>query len=139
MTTSGILLDTHAWLWWSDRGDGWRPAVQTRLAAAVQQQNIYIASITLMEMANMVRKQRVDLSMSLNAWFSMMKEKVGAQALDLTTDIAVEIAQLPADFHGDPADRVIAATARVHGLTLCTHDRRLLQYGKQGLFSTLEI
>jgi len=56
----------------------------------------------------------------------------GLSLLDLSPEVAVESSRLPGQFHGDPADRIIVATARVHGLLLVTQDLKILEYGKAG-------
>jgi PIN domain nuclease of toxin-antitoxin system len=52
----------------------------------------------------------------------------GVLLLDLTPRIAVASTELPGSFHRDPADQIIVATARVHGLPLLTSDERILNY-----------
>ena len=54
-------------------------------------------------------------------------------------DVAIEAVQLPAELHADPADRMIVATARVHGWRLATRDNRLLEYGKAGHATTIAV
>jgi PIN domain nuclease of toxin-antitoxin system len=49
----------------------------------------------------------------------------------LTPEIAIESSHLPGDMHGDPADRILAATARILGATLLTKDQRLIEYSRQ--------
>jgi PIN domain nuclease of toxin-antitoxin system len=55
----------------------------------------------------------------------------------LTPEIAIASTRLPGDLHGDPADRLIVATARVHGATLMTKDSKLLAYGRAGHASVM--
>lgn len=57
----------------------------------------------------------------------------------LIPEIAVESVQLPDSFHGDPADRMIVATARVHQLTLLTHDKKILDYAKKEYVSVMRV
>ena len=54
----------------------------------------------------------------------------GVQLLPLTLDIVIESTRLPGEFHRDPADQLIVATARLHGLPLMTADRRIHRWGK---------
>jgi PIN domain nuclease of toxin-antitoxin system len=53
--------------------------------------------------------------------------------------VAAETTLLPAELHGDPADRMLIATARIHRLTLATRDARILAYGKAGLVDVLRV
>ncbi len=57
----------------------------------------------------------------------------GLTSLPLTASIAVESVRLGDDFHRDPADQIIVATARCHGLTLITADERIRKWGKVNL------
>ena len=61
----------------------------------------------------------------------------GLSLAPMTPDIAVEACYLPGDFHGDPADRLIVATARVEGATLVTRDAGIVAYGRVGHLSVL--
>jgi PIN domain nuclease of toxin-antitoxin system len=76
---------------------------------------------------------------SLADWFKISQRSPGVRLIDISPEIALDTMKLPLSFHGDPGDRIIAATARVNGLTLCTHDRDLLRFGKQGLMRTLKV
>ncbi len=77
--------------------------------------------------------------MSLEAWFRATLRQPGVRVIELSPAIALATLSLPAEFPGDPADRLIAATARVEQLALCTHDRALLRFSGNGLFETREI
>lgn len=61
-------------------------------------------------------------------WFAGALEASGIRLLPLTPQIAIEANHLPGEFHRDPADCIITATARIHGATLLTVDRRILAY-----------
>jgi PIN domain nuclease of toxin-antitoxin system len=137
--TQGILLDTHAWLWLEMGEEHFTPAQKRQLQASAVNLHLYVASISLLEIANMHRRGRISLPISLDSWFEQTLSQAGITILQVTPKIAVETTLLPESFHGDPADRLIAATARVENLTLCTHDKALLAHGKQGLYRTLPV
>jgi PIN domain nuclease of toxin-antitoxin system len=63
----------------------------------------------------------------------------GLHLAPITGEIACSCAELPPSFHGDPADRLIAATARCEGLTLLTHDRRLLELADTGHLTAIAV
>lgn len=107
--------------------------------AASANEGLFVSAISLLEVANMDRRKRVLLPIPLQAWLGRAFYTGAIHLLPITPEIASETAALPEAFHGDPADRIIAATARVEDLTLCTHDKLLLMFGKQGLFKTLAI
>jgi len=68
------------------------------------------------------------LSIALDQWMSRALDPGAIAVLPLTPEIAVESCRLPGEFHRDPADQIIVATARVHDLQLVTGDRRMRQY-----------
>ena len=122
-----ILLDTHTWFW--AVGEPERLSKKAlKSITATKPANRGIASISMWELAMMVAKEKVEISISLDQWFEHAVAGTGICVYDLNPQIAVESCNLPGTFHKDPADRLIAATARVHGLTLITKDSRILAY-----------
>lgn len=71
---------------------------------------------------------RLELPCPLTEWFEQALNYPGMRLLELTPEIAIESTQLPGEFHRDPADQMIVATARVHGCGLVTSDSKLLAY-----------
>ena len=80
---------------------------------------------------------RVALPMNIRSWVEEALSKPGISLASITPEIAIESSNLPGNLHGDPADRIILATARDLGATLITRDRLLLKYGKDGQVSTI--
>lgn len=122
------LLDTHAWLW-GVLGDA-RLGRQARraVASAAERTKIGLAAISLKEAAWLLAHQRIVLSAQASAWPDWLRAAAsapGLEVLPLTVEIAIASEQLPASFPKDPADRLIVATARRHGLTLITADGAL--------------
>ena len=76
----------------------------------------------------MVARGRIEIKMTSEQWLDYAIRKTGLRVLELTPKVAVESCELPGDFHGDPADRIIVATARVNGATLVTKDQKILKY-----------
>lgn len=136
---SGVLLDTHAWLWLATGDEKLPVPVRKTLEKFETAGELYVAAISLLEIANMFRRNRVHLPLNLNDWFQRALSDANIGLLPITLEIAAETALLPESFHGDPADRLIAATARVENLTLCTHDKDLLRYARTGLFRALNV
>jgi PIN domain nuclease of toxin-antitoxin system len=87
-----------------------------------------VASISLWEFAMMVAKGRIELKITAEQWLDYATHKTGIHLFELTPKVAVESCELPIPFHGDPADRIIVATARIKGATLLTKDRKILDY-----------
>lgn len=133
----GILLDTHTWLWLATGDERLPVPVRTALEKFEGAGQLFVAAISLLEIANMARRNRVVLSFALHDWLERALSEANIGLIAISPRIAAETSSLPEGFHGDPADRLIAATARVENLTLCTHDKDLLRYGKRGLFRTL--
>lgn len=115
-----VLLDTHVLHWWSAEPDRLSaPAVAAIEAADV----LAVSDITWYELAWLAAHERISLSVPAQAWLSRLSEQV--RTVGVTTQIAVAAAVLPQSFPGDPADRLIYATAVEHGWPLITKDRRL--------------
>ncbi|WP_337185728.1 type II toxin-antitoxin system VapC family toxin [Phenylobacterium sp.] len=66
------------------------------------------------------------------AWFSAFMARPGVRLAALTPEIAIDVSYLPGDFHNDPADRMVVATARRLGATVVTRDQRILEYAQAG-------
>lgn len=119
-----IVLDTHAWLWWvSSPGHIGRKAVQ-RIESA---DRIGVAAISCLEVAAAVATGRISLDRSPLDWLRQALALQRVELLPLTPAVAVKATQL-GSFHGDPADRLIAATAILESAALVTKDRRLRAY-----------
>ncbi len=118
MTT--VLLDTHVLHWWSAEPD----RLSQRAARAVRSAGeLAVAGITWYELAWLARHDRIALSIPLGSWLEQLAATV--RTVGITPAIATAAAALPETFAGDPADRIIYASAVEHGWTLVTKDRRL--------------
>jgi PIN domain nuclease of toxin-antitoxin system len=122
-----IVLDTHAWIWWVD-GDRRLTQSQRSVISAEEANLIGVSAISCWEVAKLVELGRVVLSCSLEDWLDQALSYPGVQLIALTPEIAVESTRLPGDFHRDPADQIIVATARVYGCPLVTSDEKILRY-----------
>ena len=71
---------------------------------------------------------RLELPVGISEWFDKVLSYPGVSVLELTPQIAAESTQLPGNFHADPWDQLIVATARVHGCSLVTSDRQIIRY-----------
>ena len=122
-----IVLDTHAWIWWVD-GDERLTLAQRDVIAAEEGSLIGVSAISCWEVAKLVELGRLALSCSLEEWLDQALSYPGVQLIALTPEIAIESTRLPGDFHRDPADQIIVATARVYGCSLVTSDEKILKY-----------
>jgi PIN domain nuclease of toxin-antitoxin system len=122
-----IVLDTHAWIWWV-HGDKHLSPAQGEAIAANETDLIGVSAISVWEIAKLVERGRLDLSCLLEEWFGLALAYPGVQLLPLTPEIAIESTRLPGEFHRDPADQIIVATARVYGCPMVTSDEKILSY-----------
>jgi len=117
-----IVLDSHVLIWWQSNPEKLsRKAIQ----AIQQAEMIGIAAITCWEIAMLVAKQRLTLDREVGLWLNQALSAASMRLLPLAPDVAVLSSQLPGQFHGDPADRMIVATALHHGSPLITKDKRI--------------
>jgi PIN domain nuclease of toxin-antitoxin system len=135
----GILLDTHAFIWLQGRILTAKADVLATLRTAAEEDNWFISSFMFYEVAYAVARKRLHLDRELKEWFRMAMSPPSPRIVEISPEISATTVLLPSSFHGDPGDRILAATAILHDLTLCTHDKALLRHGKQGLFSTLKV
>jgi PIN domain nuclease of toxin-antitoxin system len=122
-----IVLDTHTWVWWVHRDKSLLPEHQAFVQAHVVQ-GLGVSIFSCWEVAKLDLLGRVQLPYPINAWLQFALAEPGIKLLDLTPAIVVEANHLPGDFHRDPADQLIVATARVHGCPLVTQDGKIRQY-----------
>lgn len=122
-----IVLDTHIWVWWV-HGDERLTETQAQVIETNETNVIGVSAISCWEIAKLVEYGRLELPCSLREWFEQALSYPGIRLLELTPGVAIESTQLPGEFHRDPADQIIVATARVHGCPLVTSDSKFLKY-----------
>ena len=120
-----LLLDTHFWIWWLTPRSPLKRAERNALDAAAEAGGVCLAAISLSEAQLLHFKQRLQLPLPFPDWLSRATESRVLTVLPLDRDVVIAVDSLPARFHGDPADRLIVATARTHGIPLATRDRAI--------------
>ena len=118
-----LLLDTHIWLWALLEPERLSPAVRTALRSPDNQ--IWLSPISVWEAMVLAERGRLTISTTAAEWVQRMVQAIPRREAPLSHDIAVMSRQLTLP-HQDPADRFLAATALVMGLTLVTADERLM-------------
>jgi PIN domain nuclease of toxin-antitoxin system len=122
------FLDTHAWIWWVTQDKRLSKIAQRAIQSAIRQEGIWISAISVLEIAKKVEKRQLVLDRPFQQWLTSAMSAEGLLIAELTVDILIQSCELPAPFHGDPADQIIAATVRYHGGRLITKDQKLLDY-----------
>jgi PIN domain nuclease of toxin-antitoxin system len=115
-----IVLDTHAWLWWVSAPQ----KLSAKAVAAIEYaKTVGLCPISCWELSTKVATGKLTLDRDLAVWVAQALARPRLEVLPLTPSIATAAGQLGLQgFHGDPADRLIVATALAHGAHLVTKD-----------------
>ncbi len=127
-----FLLDTCALLWLAE---GIELATDARKAVARGKLNV--SAISVWEIANLVRKNQIVLTMPVAKWFQQTSHMMEAALSELTIEILAGSCELPGSPPNDPADRIIIATAREARMVLVTRDKHILAYSRAGYVRTM--
>lgn len=124
-----IVLDTHVLVWWVDGGEKLSiPARQHIKSCEKNEKSILVSSISVWEIAMLVNKDRIQLSMEIDVWLEEISRIKAIHFVPVDNVIAIKSTQLPGQFHKDPADRMIVSLARQLALPLLTADAKILHY-----------
>ena len=133
----GILLDTHTWIWFMSGDKTLKASARKVIDDHLKNSTTHIAAISCWEVAMLEAKNRITLSMPTTEWMEQSFKQSSINTVALTANIAYESCHLPNAFHGDPTDRLIVASARIHDLQLLTRDKQILSYAKHGTLRVL--
>ena len=121
-----LAFDTHTLVWWLTGHERLTSAQTAALRRAeARGDRIGVPAICFWEIAKLVERGRLEFEVPADEVFDEIEEHPTIRLLELSPRIALESTRLGPGFHGDPADQLIAATARVHGLKLVTSDDRI--------------
>jgi PIN domain nuclease of toxin-antitoxin system len=120
-----IVLDTHAWLWWISNPEKLESAAASAIEQAMSENGILISSISTWEIALLVAKGRLALSIDVRDWVRKTESLPFVRFMPVDNTVALRSIALPGAFHADPADRIITATALTTGLPLVTKDAKI--------------
>jgi PIN domain nuclease of toxin-antitoxin system len=117
-----VLLDTHLWLWWLLGSPQLPMRERQAIDQSAQARQLRLAAISLWEAQMLQAQGRLQLDQPFEHWLRRAAAAEVITVLPLDSEVVIRVNSLPADFHGDPADRLIVATALAQGLPLATFD-----------------
>ena len=123
-----IVLDTHVWVWWINGQPTVSSKAERAIRSAASQAAVYVSSISVWEVSQLVAKGRLELAMDVESWVARSEAMPFLHFIPIDNAIAMKSVRLPEPLHHDPADRIIIATSMQLGFPLVTRDRRILDY-----------
>lgn len=122
-----ILLDTHVVVWLAFEPDKLSKRAREAIRAARVEGGLAIAGISLLELAWLGEKGRVETTLSVESYVRECARKM--TVLPMTPEIAARAVNFPDSYPKDPQDRLIGATALVEGMELVTRDKQIRKSG----------
>jgi PIN domain nuclease of toxin-antitoxin system len=135
--TAPILLDTCAALWLMGKEPMSPESLAALRTARAANSGIYVCTFTAWEIGTLVAKGRIQLTLTPEVWFESLLAIPGIRLSALSPAVLLASTSLPGTPPSDPADRIVAATARTFGYTVLTRDQKLLAYAQHGHMSAL--
>jgi PIN domain nuclease of toxin-antitoxin system len=120
-----IVLDTATWIW---RASDPKRLTTSARRAIDEAERALVSAISVWEVAMLVAKRRIQLDRPVEQWVDIALALPGIQLAPLEPAIAVRSSKLPGEFHPDPADRIIVATALENAVPIITPDDRIRSY-----------
>ncbi len=122
-----IILDTHIWVKWV-LDESQLPSVFCDKICEHETDGLGVSVISCWEVAKLIEVKRLSFEIDVDDWINQALSYPGIQLIEFSPRIAIESTQLPGEFHRDPADQIIVATARIHDCPLLTMDKKILDY-----------
>ena len=134
MNTGRLIRDTRVWLRLaSGTPEELEPDTRKILERASASNPLLVSIICVWEVALLESRKRLRLPMPVNEWVERALDRPDIRLIGLAhATTVIDSCRLPGDFHTDPADRLLVATARRENAVLVTHDRKILDYGTTG-------
>lgn len=123
-----IVLDTNALIWWISNVDKLPQQVKKIIEEAEKEKAVYISSISVLEIYNLIKKGRLGLITLPANWLDQVESLSYVHFVPIDNKIIVQSVSLLNFDHKDPADRIIIATALNLGAKLITSDKKILKY-----------
>ena len=127
-----LLLDTCALIWLLN-GELDDSEARPALADALRSGGLLVSVTSAWEIGLLSRSSaRLRFLPDAKTWFARAVAQPGVRLTPITLEVAIDSSHLPGELHGDPADRLIIATARHLGAPVVTRDRRMIEYAASG-------
>ena len=123
-----LVLDTHAWIWWLTAPEKLGGKGRKLIEQALDSTEAALSAISIWEVAQLSRMGRFTVGIDLWEWLREGMSIGGLRVIDVSPEIAFQSTVLPGEFHKDPADRIIVATARSLQAAIVTKDREITSY-----------
>ncbi len=127
-----VLLDTCAMIWLMDAAPMSARSLDAIRAAQRARSGVFVSPISSLELATLARENRIQLHRPPDIWFDTLLKLPGVRLAPMPPAVLIASAGLPGQPPADPADRIIAATARAQGHVIITRDGELVPYGQAG-------
>jgi len=126
-----LIIDTHILIWYTE-GTNLSEAQIQLIDHMREKASLYISAISIWEIALLVSRDRIALSISLDEWIKKITSIQGLNVMDLSVPILTQSCILPNYEYKDPADRMIIASARSMNAILMTLDQKIIDYADKG-------
>lgn len=135
------LIDTHVWLWYLDGAvEQMSPEAVELLRRCVKGEGLVVSDISVWELGMKAAKGKLELRPDPRGWVDRASRRPGFSFLPLDRDILLRSHLLPGEVHGDPADRMLMASAALSGMPLLTADALILEYAaREGGLSVCDV
>ena len=120
-----VILDTHIWIWWLTASSQLSRDERSDLNESAGEGLLAISAVSLWEVQMLQAKRRVNLPLSFSEWLVRATDRRVVTVIPIDVRVILALDTLLKSFNGDPADRLIVATAQAHDLRLATHDRAI--------------
>ncbi len=123
-----LILDTHIWIWWMNGEQQLSDKERKHLDELAKSGNPpWLSDMSLWEAQMLHQKGRLNLQIPFSLWLQTAAVPEVVRLARISPEVVLEVEALPKGFHGDPADRIIVATAKALNLTLWTHDKNIFK------------
>jgi len=129
---SGVVIDTHVLIWLMQGDQRLGAIAKKTIQTYADQEEVFVPAIVCWEVAMLASKGRIKLGCGVQQRLEQVFELPGVNLTDLSPTMAVDSTRLPGEIHGDPADRLVVATARAVSAQLVTADQKILTYALAG-------